>query len=66
VRDVVENPRSRAVVSGIVSLAAGFGQRTIAEGVENATTLAVLRSLGVDLVQGFHIGRPAPIELGEE
>jgi EAL domain-containing protein (putative c-di-GMP-specific phosphodiesterase class I) len=66
VRDVVENPRSRAVVSGIVSLASGFGQRTIAEGVENPTTLAVLRSLGVDLVQGFHIGRPAPIELGEE
>jgi EAL domain-containing protein (putative c-di-GMP-specific phosphodiesterase class I) len=61
VRDLVENPRSRAVVSAIVTLAAGFGQRTIAEGVENAATLTLLRELGVDLAQGFHIGRPAPI-----
>jgi EAL domain-containing protein (putative c-di-GMP-specific phosphodiesterase class I) len=62
VRDLVDNPRSRAVVSGIVALAAGFGQRTIAEGVENATTLRLLRELGVDLAQGFHIGKPAPID----
>jgi EAL domain-containing protein (putative c-di-GMP-specific phosphodiesterase class I) len=61
VRDLVTNPRSRAVVAGIVGVAAGFGQRTIAEGVEDASTLAVLRELGVDLAQGFHIGRPAPI-----
>lgn len=61
VRDLVQNERSRAVVSGVVALAAGFGQQTIAEGVENAATLALLRELGVDLAQGFHIGRPAPI-----
>ena len=61
VRDLVENRRSRAVVSGVIALAAGFGQRTIAEGVENAATLALLRELGVDLAQGFHIGRPAPL-----
>ena len=61
VRDLVENPRSRAVVTGIVALAAGFGQCTIAEGVEDAATLALLRELGVDLAQGFHVGRPAPI-----
>lgn len=61
IRDLAENPRSRAVVSAIVTLAAGFGQRTIAEGVENAATLTLLRELGVDLAQGFHIGRPAPI-----
>jgi EAL domain-containing protein (putative c-di-GMP-specific phosphodiesterase class I) len=53
IRDLAENPRSRAVVSAIVTLAAGFGQRTIAEGVENAATLALLRELGVDLAQGF-------------
>jgi EAL domain-containing protein (putative c-di-GMP-specific phosphodiesterase class I) len=61
VRDLVQNPRSRAVVAGIVGVAAGFGQRTIAEGVEDASTLALLRELGVDLAQGFYIGRPAPI-----
>ncbi|MBK5228708.1 MAG: EAL domain-containing protein [Actinobacteria bacterium] len=35
--------------------------RTIAEGVENAETLELLRGYGVDFVQGFHIGRPAPL-----
>jgi EAL domain-containing protein (putative c-di-GMP-specific phosphodiesterase class I) len=44
-----------------VALAAGFGQLTIAEGVENASTLELLRELGVDLAQGFHIGRPGPV-----
>jgi EAL domain-containing protein (putative c-di-GMP-specific phosphodiesterase class I) len=62
VRDLVENPRSRAVVSGIVALAAGCGQSTIAEGVEDAATLALLGELGVDLAQGFHLGRPGPID----
>ncbi len=60
VRDLTENERSRAVVAGIVSLASGFGQRTIAEGVESPATLELLRDLGVDLAQGFFIGKPAP------
>jgi EAL domain-containing protein (putative c-di-GMP-specific phosphodiesterase class I) len=62
VRDLADNPRSRAVVSSIVTLAAGFGQLTIAEGIEDAATLGIVRELGVALAQGFHIGRPAPID----
>jgi EAL domain-containing protein (putative c-di-GMP-specific phosphodiesterase class I) len=61
VTDLVESERSRAVVAGIVGIAAGLGQSTIAEGVESAATLVLLRELGVDLAQGFHIARPAPI-----
>jgi EAL domain-containing protein (putative c-di-GMP-specific phosphodiesterase class I) len=30
----------------------------VAEGVENAGTLFILRELGCDLVQGWHLGRP--------
>jgi EAL domain-containing protein (putative c-di-GMP-specific phosphodiesterase class I) len=60
VRDLRQNSRSRAVVSGVVALAAGFGLRTIAEGVEDAATLSLLRELGVDLAQGYYIGMPAP------
>jgi EAL domain-containing protein (putative c-di-GMP-specific phosphodiesterase class I) len=62
VRDLTENARSRAVVSGIVALASGFGQRTIAEGVEDQPTLEALRRLGVDMAQGYYIGRPAPVD----
>lgn len=58
VTDVLSNQRSRAVITGIVSLARSFGQRTIAEGVESPAVLESLRELGVDLAQGYLIGRP--------
>jgi PAS domain S-box-containing protein len=62
VRDLATNAANRHVVNAIVSLARGFGQQTIAEGVEDAETLELLRDCGVDFAQGFYIGRPAPID----
>jgi diguanylate cyclase len=35
--------------------------KTIAEFVEDAPTLEAVRAMGVDLAQGFHIGRPMPV-----
>ncbi len=61
VRDLVHSPDSRHVVEAIISLAEGFGQQTIAEGVEDAETLEVLEDLGVDFAQGYYLGRPAPL-----
>jgi EAL domain-containing protein (putative c-di-GMP-specific phosphodiesterase class I) len=62
VRDLVNNDANHRVVQAIVGLARAFGLRTIAEGVEDQPTLDRLRAEGVDYAQGFHIGRPAPIE----
>jgi EAL domain-containing protein (putative c-di-GMP-specific phosphodiesterase class I) len=45
-----------------VGLAEGFGYQTIAEGVEDAETLALLEEYGVDFAQGFHLGLPTPID----
>jgi len=61
VSDLRFNPASRTVVQAIVRLAQGFGLKTVAEGVEDGETMDVLRELGVDYVQGYHIGRPAAI-----
>jgi EAL domain-containing protein (putative c-di-GMP-specific phosphodiesterase class I) len=61
VRDLVTNPASRHVVQAVVALARGFGLQTVAEGVEDAETLALLPAFGVDFAQGYHIGRPAPL-----
>ena len=61
VRDLVGNSANQHVVKAIVNLAHGFGCQTIAEGVEDAETLKLLRELGVDFAQGFHVGRPAPL-----
>ena len=49
------------VVRAIVDLAKGFGQQTIAEGVESEATAAALRDLGVGFAQGYLFGRPEPL-----
>jgi EAL domain-containing protein (putative c-di-GMP-specific phosphodiesterase class I) len=49
-------------VKAIVGLAQDFGYQTIAEGVEDAETLALLKDYGVDYAQGFHLGSPLPIK----
>jgi EAL domain-containing protein (putative c-di-GMP-specific phosphodiesterase class I) len=49
----------KAVLSSIAQLARPFGARVIAEGVEDARDLAVLKRLGITLVQGHLFGRPA-------
>ena len=49
---------SRHLVAAVVSLAARFGQRTIAAGIEDAETLDAVRELGVDYAQGYYIAPP--------
>jgi diguanylate cyclase (GGDEF)-like protein len=44
----------------IVSMAHALGMSVVAEGVETAAQLAVLRSLGCNEVQGYFIARPLP------
>ena len=49
-----------AIVSGVVAMAEAFGLRVVAEGVEDADQLRVLRRSGVDEAQGFLLARPLP------
>ena len=60
VRDLDDNEASRHVVEAVVALARGFGQETIAEGVEQESTLRLLAEMGVDSAQGYALGRPVP------
>jgi diguanylate cyclase (GGDEF)-like protein/PAS domain S-box-containing protein len=60
IRELERNPADQQLVQAIVSIARGLGQKTVAEGVEDEGTLAVVRKLGVDYAQGFHLGRPSP------
>jgi EAL domain-containing protein (putative c-di-GMP-specific phosphodiesterase class I) len=61
VRELPASRNDRLVVKAIVDVARGMGRRTIAEFVGDDATLDVLRELGVDYAQGFHVGRPAPL-----
>jgi EAL domain-containing protein (putative c-di-GMP-specific phosphodiesterase class I) len=62
VRDLVSNQANLHLVKAVVSLADAFCVQTVAEGVENAETLALLTTLGVDYAQGYYLGRPAPLD----
>jgi PAS domain S-box-containing protein len=62
VGDLTVNEGSQRVVHAVVDLATGFGQKTIAEGIENEATRAALAEMGVDYGQGFLFGHPVPAE----
>jgi PAS domain S-box-containing protein len=62
VADLVTESSSRHVVRAIVDLAHGFGAETVAEGAEDGETVELLKNLGVDFVQGYHIARPGPVD----
>jgi diguanylate cyclase (GGDEF)-like protein len=48
------------IVRSTVDLAHSLGIQSVAEGVEDAEALAILRSIGCDLVQGFHLAPTMP------
>jgi EAL domain-containing protein (putative c-di-GMP-specific phosphodiesterase class I) len=50
--------RQQSIVAGMVRLAHALGMVVVAEGVETAEQLGRLTDLGVDLAQGFYLGRP--------
>jgi PAS domain S-box-containing protein len=61
--DLSRDPTDLRLVRSIVAIARQFGHRTIAEGVESAGVMDVLRAEGVDYAQGYFVGRPRPVEV---
>ena len=61
IRGCVADRTDQLVIEAVVGIARGLGKRTVAEMVGDEETLELVRSLGVDFVQGFHLGRPAPL-----
>jgi PAS domain S-box-containing protein len=61
VRGIRDHSEDQALVRGVTTIARELGMQTVAEGVEDATTFGLLREYGVDRIQGFLIGRPAPV-----
>jgi diguanylate cyclase (GGDEF)-like protein len=60
VSDLRPGSPDAAIVRSTVELAHALGLRIVAEGVESAASLAMLRALGCDGVQGYHVSRPVP------
>jgi EAL domain-containing protein (putative c-di-GMP-specific phosphodiesterase class I)/DNA-binding NarL/FixJ family response regulator len=60
VRDIDADPVRRALVAGLAYFARETHCQLIAEGIESERELAALRELGIDLGQGYLLGRPLP------
>lgn len=61
VRGLPSNDADRLTVEAIVGVAHGLGKQTIAGYVEDERALAALKELGVDMAQGYHLGRPVAL-----
>ncbi|MGA7435200.1 MAG: EAL domain-containing protein [Solirubrobacterales bacterium] len=62
IRQIANDPTDRLLVKALVQISKGMGKLTVAEQVEDAETLELLREYGVDFAQGYHLGRPCPVE----
>jgi diguanylate cyclase (GGDEF)-like protein/PAS domain S-box-containing protein len=62
IENLPRSPIDQRMVRAMVEVARGIGLKTIAEFVGDDETLALLREYGVDFAQGYHIGRPRPVE----
>lgn len=56
--DLATNPDNQFFVRTLVNLAQNFNLPTVAEWVSNAEEVDMLRSLGVEYLQGFYLGEP--------
>ncbi|HCX66835.1 MAG TPA: GGDEF-domain containing protein, partial [Rhodobiaceae bacterium] len=57
--DLATNPDNQFFVRTLVNLAQNFNLPTVAEWVSNAEEVEMLKSLGVEYLQGFYLGEPA-------
>jgi diguanylate cyclase (GGDEF)-like protein/PAS domain S-box-containing protein len=63
VGEMLTSQGAASIVRSVIDLAHNLGLQAVAEAVENDRTEALLRELGCDYAQGFHISRPLPAEL---
>ncbi len=62
IRDITVDPNDTAIVVAIINMARSLDLETIAEGVETAGQLALLRSKGCRIGQGFYFSAPVRAE----
>ncbi len=61
VMNLGRNPQSAAIVRAVIDLGHGLEMSIVAEGVETQEQLGFLAEEGCDAVQGYFLGKPAPI-----
>lgn len=62
IRNLHKDPVDQTLVKSIIQVIQALGKKAVAEYVENQEILDILKGMGIDFVQGFHIGYPVPVE----
>jgi len=62
IRNIDLDQVKRALAAALIEFSHKTGSRIVAEGVETASELHVLKTLGVDCAQGYHLARPMPLD----
>ena len=62
IASVTEDPRAAAIVRSVIDLSHTLGLTTVAEGVENPGTVALLTGYGCDIAQGHYFSHPITAE----
>jgi EAL domain-containing protein (putative c-di-GMP-specific phosphodiesterase class I)/GGDEF domain-containing protein len=62
IKDTPENTDDVVIARTIVAMAKSLGLSTVAEGVETAAQLELLKNMGCDQIQGYFFSRPLPAE----
>src|SRR5204862_5857946 len=57
--DMADDMNDASIVRSVIDLGHNLGLEVVAEGVEDALTLQLLRGAECDYAQGFHVARPA-------
>ena len=57
-REIHSDPDNQVLVQALVAIADHFDMDTVAEAVETARDAAFLTAIGVDCLQGYHLGAP--------
>jgi diguanylate cyclase (GGDEF)-like protein/PAS domain S-box-containing protein len=61
VRDLPRSPVDQRIIKALVEVCTGLGIKTVAEFVSDQRIMDMVRDLGVDYAQGYHLGRPEPV-----
>ncbi|MET0357517.1 MAG: EAL domain-containing protein, partial [Cellvibrio sp.] len=62
IKNLHKDTVDQALVKAMIQVIQALGKKAVAEYVENQQILDILKGMGIDFVQGYHIGRPFPVE----
>ncbi|NLC28499.1 MAG: EAL domain-containing protein [Campylobacteraceae bacterium] len=62
IEDLDTSKDSEIIVKNIINMTKDLGSKTVAEFIHSSSVMEKAQELGVDFLQGFYLGKPAPLK----